>query len=145
MSVAMNASFFRMNRALLILLAFAVSCTQMMGCFRESLRDSEQLRGSTEEGIVVTGRDGWRYAFEGGAYTVRTDSSGAQVLEGIGKRYRGESSHVESFHGSISFQAIEKVTVEETTPWFYFTLGALTVLTGMIIWIVVSFHGFKVG
>ncbi len=122
--------------AVVLLLGLVLS-----GCFRDIDRDVRSLDVYTESTIIVHTRDGWKYKFAGGEYTLTTDSSLRQVLQGQAKKYRGNEAQVTDFYGGIPLDHIRKVTETETTPWLYITLGTLVGVTGVLIWIAISFHG----
>ena len=134
-----------MNRSLLLVLPLLVLSVLLPGCFREVIRDQDCLRKSNDDKILVVTKDGWRYWFSGGEYSIGLDSTGTKVLTGKGKRYRGESTSGEKFQGSLPFGVVEKVTVSEATPWLYFSLGVVTGFTLLTIWVLSAFHGFRMG
>jgi hypothetical protein len=115
------------------------------GCFREAARDLDCLTGSRAEKIHVETKDGSRYWFSGGEYSVGVDSTGAKVLIGTGRRDRGDNKSSEKFEGIVPFSAIERVSAAETSPWLTFSLGVLTGFALFMVFVLVSFSGFKVG
>ena len=127
----------RVSFASLVLLLGLVFC----GCFRDIQRDVRSLGVHAESTIIVHTRDGWKYKFAGGEYSVTSDSSMRQVLQGEAKKYRGNDAQVTDFSGGLPLDQIEKITETETTPWLYITLGTLVGVTGVLIWIAISFHG----
>jgi hypothetical protein len=129
---------------LLAVVVFGVSI-QFLGCLRDAVRDSSSLMGANTENIVVTTKDGHRYTFAGGQYSVQKDSTGVEVLSGKGKLYRGRSNLFDRFEGSIPFAEVENVTVSEITPWFYFSLGMVTGFVTFAVLLAVSLHGLRVG
>jgi hypothetical protein len=134
-----------MSRSSIFLFALLTLGVVLPGCFRETIRDTDYLTGSKSEKIHVTTKDGSRYWFSAGEYSIVTDSTGAKVLIGTGKRDRGDTRSTEAFKGSVPFASIDMVAVSESNPWGYFMLGILTGFALVGVAILVSFSGFRVG
>jgi hypothetical protein len=134
-----------MNRSPWLVLTLFALTVQFAGCFQQTVRDPESLMCVNDKKILVTTKDGWRYWFSGGEYSVVIDSTGTKVLTGKARRYRGENTQGDSFEGSLPFARIEKVTVSETTPLVYFSLGMLSGITVLTVWILISLHGLRFG
>ncbi len=134
-----------MKLSILVLFVALLLGPVLAGCFREAARDLDCLSGSRAEKIHVQTKDGSRYWFNGGEYSVSIDSTGAKVLIGTGRRDRGDNRSSEKYEGIVPFASIERVTAAETNPWLTFSAG---VLTGFVLFaaiLIASFSGFRMG
>lgn len=134
-----------MHRSLLLIVTMVFLGVSLPGCFQEAVRDLDCLSGSRGEKIHVQTKDGSRYWFSGGEYSVGLDSTGSKVLIGTGRRDRGDNKSSEKFAGAVPFASIEKVTVAETNPWLFFGFGVLSGIVLFAVVLLVSFSGFRVG
>jgi hypothetical protein len=107
----------------------------LTGCFREVVRDPNSLAKENNRDIVVTTRDGNRYSFSQGSYVATVDTLGREVLQGEGKQYHLNSAETVAFQGSIPLVTVEKVTVMQTTPWLFISIGTLLLIVGTGLWL----------
>lgn len=134
-----------MHRSFIIVLSTVVLGVLLAGCFQEATRDMGCLTGSGGEKIRVTTKDGFRYWFVGGEYSVAVDSTGSKVLIGTGRRDRGDNKSSEKFTGTLPFASIDRVIVAETSPWLWFAVGVLSGITLFAVVLLLSFSGFRMG
>jgi hypothetical protein len=129
----------------LYLFFILVLAMSFIGCFREVLHDPSSLKKSAEENIVVLTKDSSRYYFEGGSYSISPDTNGVQTVSGYAKKYHRKESRFTRFEGSIPLGDIEKISSDEKTPFFYISLGVVTIAIGLTIWVSIAFSHIGTG
>ena len=123
-----------LNHGLLRAILFLSLALAASGCFREVLLETSSLSKLGTEDIIVTMKDGGRYVFDGGSYTVTADSAGEKILNGVGKRYLRNESQYSSFDGRVRMTDVDRISTTENSPYFYGFLVGAAASIGFMIW-----------